>query len=395
MSALRIAAALFLVTGAAVTAQTTSAPSSAPPAAAPEMEPDAAVTRAEARSVAAALADQLETSYVFPDVARRYAEAVRSKAAAGEYDGLTTRGALADRLTADLRAVSPDNHLRVFPGRPGPDGPGPRRVMVRQGGGAAAPPPGAQVRRVPMARPEPLEQARWVAPGVAFVRFNLFPGSPEAVEAARRFILDHAAAKTIIFDIRTHRGGGLDEMDAMFPYLFARPTTLVTMDTRASVDRERGNPLGDARLRLVPTKEDVVRREHYVEPGTDKRLFGAKIYVLTSNRTGSAAEHFALAMKRTRRGTLIGEATAGAGHYGGMQTVGDNFAVFIPVGRTFDPDTGKGWETVGVAPDVAVPAERALYEALVRSGVAAAEAEKLSEELKPSGPLRRPPPPAG
>jgi C-terminal processing protease CtpA/Prc len=247
-----------------------------------------------------------------------------------------------------------------------------------------------------MPRPEAVEQARWVAPGVAFVRFNMFPGSPEAVAAARKFVADHQDARTIIFDIRTHRGGGLAEMDAIFPHLFARPTTLVTMDTRASVDRQRGNPIGDAMLRQVPAKEDVVRREHYVTPhATAKSLFGAKIYVLTSNFTASAAEHFALSMKRTKRATLIGEPTGGAGHYGAVEPIGDNFAVFIPVGRTFDPDTGKGWEGGGVEPDVAVPAERALVEALVRSGVAAAEAERLSEELKPAGPMRRPPPRQG
>ena len=384
-----VAAVLLSACAVAAIAQTAPAPSPSPSAQAPEMNPDAPVTAAEARAVATQLAAQLETTYVFPEVAGRYAGALREKAAAGAYDSAGTRGALAERLTADLRAVSPDNHLRVFPGRPGPGGPGRRRVVVRQGEAGAA---GAQPQRPAVQRPEPVEQARWVAPGVAFVRFNLFPGSPDAVAAARRFIADHADAKTIIFDIRTHRGGGLAEMDALFPYLFARPTTLVTMDTRASVDRERGNPVGDAMLRQVRTAEDVVRREHYVNPHPgEKRLFGAKVYVLTSSMTASAAEHFALSLKRTKRATLIGEATGGAGHYGGVQPVGEHFSVFIPVGRTFDPDTGKGWETVGVAPDVAVPAERALYEALVRSGVAAAEAERLSEELKPAGPMRRPP----
>jgi C-terminal processing protease CtpA/Prc len=37
---------------------------------------------------------------------------------------------------------------------------------------------------------------------------------------------------------------------------------------------------------------------------------------------------------------------------------------FIPVGRTFDPDTGKDWEGVGVLPDVEVPADQALDTAL-------------------------------
>jgi C-terminal processing protease CtpA/Prc len=236
-----------------------------------------------------------------------------------------------------------------------------------------------------------MEEARWLAPGIAYVRFNLFPGDPESVRAADRFMAEHVGAKTIIFDIRTHRGGGLAEMNAIFPYLFARPTTLVTMDTRASVDRAGGNPIGDEpAMRRVPASDDVVRREHFVTPNpAEKRLFGARVYVLTSGFTGSAAEHFALALKRTHRATLVGETTGGAGNYGGMRPLGDKYSVFVPVGRTFDPDTGKGWEGTGVAPDVAVPAERALAEALARSGIAPAEADRLSAEVAPREPMTR------
>jgi hypothetical protein len=390
----------------------------AQPAPAPVEVADAPVSAEEARTTARSLAGILAETYVFPDVARHYAEMLRAKADAGAYDTIGTSIALAERLTADLQAVSPDNHLRVLVGPPGMDGP--RRIVVRRPGGPGAPgasgpageprivieggPPGAggpaaaggpgagpQPRMMRMPAVPPMEEARWVASGVAYVRFNLFPGSPEAVEGARAFMADHVDAKTIIFDIRTHRGGGLAEMDAIFPYLFARPTTLVTMDTRASVDRAGGDPIGPgATMRTVPAGEDVVRREHFVTPhASENRLFDAKVYVLTSAFTGSAAEHFALALKRTHRATLIGETTGGAGNYGGLRPVGDKFSVFVPVGRTFDPDTGKGWEGTGVAPDVAVPAERALAEALVRSGVAAAEAERLSAELRPAGPMTR------
>jgi hypothetical protein len=41
----------------------------------------------------------------------------------------------------------------------------------------------------------------------------------------------------------------------------------------------------------------------------------------------------------------------------------------VPVGRTYDPATNLGWEGTGVSPDVAVPAEQALDEALRRAGV--------------------------
>jgi hypothetical protein len=361
-----------------------------PEPASPRAEGDEPISGQAARATAAELAGLLEKDYVFPDIAKKYAGALRTKAAAGGYDDAGTTSALAEQLTADLRAVSPDNHLRVFAGGPG-GGPGPRPMVVRSAPGAGAPATGP-APAPQMQRPQAIEHAGWIAPGVAFVRFNVFPPDGDVTAAAERFMRDHADAKTIIFDIRTHGGGGLDQMDAILPYLFAKETGLVMMDTRASVDRAGGNPLeGSRTLRLVPTNEDVVRREHVAIPhASEKRLWDAKVFVLTSGYTGSAAEHFALSLKRTGRATLIGEATGGAGHYGGVRPVGDKFAVFIPVGRTFDQDTGKGWEGDGVSPHIAVPAERALVEALTRSGVGAAEAEKLSAKVAPTRPMSRP-----
>ncbi|MDO9246739.1 MAG: hypothetical protein Q7U11_09740, partial [Phenylobacterium sp.] len=58
------------------------------------------------------------------------------------------------------------------------------------------------------------------------------------------------------------------------------------------------------------------------------------------------------------------ETTRGAGHYGGLLDIGDRFAAFVPVGRSYDPDTNWGWEGKGVTPDVAVHTDQALDEAL-------------------------------
>lgn len=377
----RFAAALLLAGAAPAAAQ----PAPPPPAAQPAAAPDFEVAPQEGRRTAEDLAAKLETRYVFPDVAARYAAALRANAAAGAYDGLTSGRALAERLTADLRAVSPDRHLRVGPRRPRGSAPA---SAGAPGSGQAAP----AARRYPA---EPIEEARWLAPGIAYIRFNLFPGDPGIVAAVAAFMREHANAKTIIFDNRTHHGGGLDEMDAIFPWLFARPTALLDTETRAEVERAEGAQLGNAKLRLVAAPPGVVRREHYVEPTAAKpNLSKAKVFVLTSGVTASAGEHMALALKRTHRATLIGERTAGAGHYGHPVPIGDKFAAFIPVGRTFDPSTGKDWEGTGIDPDVAVPAAQALTEALVRSGLARAEAERISAEVKPTGSMtpRTPPP---
>jgi C-terminal processing protease CtpA/Prc len=309
----------------------------------------------------AKLADLLETGYVVPETGKRYATMLRQKLAAGGYAALTDPAALGQQLTADLAVVSPDRHLRVTSDsviRPAPGGPQPAP--------AAGPRIGPAPRRS-------VEDAGWIAKQVAYIRFIGFTGEPDAVAATAEFMRTHATAKALIIDCRYNGGGGLAEMNAMLPYLYARETTLVQMQMVESVAKARGGtPFDDdAFVRKVANPPaGIDAREHYVVPNkTESGLFGAKVFYLTSNRTASAAEHLTLAFKRTRRATLIGETTAGANHFGGFERIGGGLAVFLPVGRTIDPDTGKDWEADGIAPDVAVAPALALEEALKRAGV--------------------------
>jgi hypothetical protein len=53
------------------------------------------------------------------------------------------------------------------------------------------------------------------------------------------------------------------------------------------------------------------------------------------------------------------------------------FPCAVPVGRTFGPDTNDDREGDGIAPDVEVPEEAALAEALVRCDLGRAEAERM------------------
>jgi hypothetical protein len=314
----------------------------------------------EAKAVVETLATSLEESFVFPEVGKKYASALRSKLASGGYSSFADSRAFAEAVTADLQAVHPDGHLRVG------------RAPPQAGGG---PRPGG--------RPfdfEPIEKAGWLAEGVAYIGFSLFPGDEPTLAKLKTFLAEHKDAKTLIIDARGHHGGGLAEMDMMFPYFFAKPQTLVQMDTRIAVEEKHGSPLEDGpTLVKVKGPDGVVRRSHNVIPGGEVTgLRNAKIFLLVSKNTASAAEHLALSLKRTGRATLIGETTAGAGHYGGMVPLGHGYASFIPVGRTFDPDTNQGWEGTGVKPDVEVPADKALDEALRRAGVEPSKAKSLA-----------------
>ncbi len=339
----------FILAIAATCVATPLLAQNAAPAPAPAaVEEKVPFVRADAEEVLEKLAKELEESFVFPEKGEAYAAMLRANLAAGKYASFTDARAFAEAVTADLQAVNEDRHLRLQPPQ--------KRVAD-----------GQQVRRGPPPGFNAISNAGWIADGVAYIRFEAFPGNEPTMAALNQFLDTHKDAKSVIIDARTHRGGGLAEMDVLFPQLFSAPTVLVGMDTRVAVYEE---DIEQATLRRVGGPEGVVRQEHHVVPAAQKTgLSNAKIYLLTSERTASAGEHLSLSLKRTGRATLIGETTRGAGHYGGVSELGHGFAAFVPIGRTFDPDTDQGWEGTGVKPHVAVPADQALDEALKLAGV--------------------------
>lgn len=351
----------ILIAALAATAPVFAACAEAPAGTAPAVTQAPAFDPLVAREAVGNLAARLEADFVFPEVGSAYAAMLRTRLAEGAYQNFADSEAFAEAVTADLQKVHPDGHLRLHVVPPEARG-GPQQEQ--QGGSGPDP------------ELNTITRSGWLADGVAYIAFDAFFGTPATMAALERFIATHAGARTLIVDIRAHRGGGLAEMDLLFPHIFERPKTLLAMDTRASVVAQRGGQgPAEGRLRRVAAPESVVRDEHYVEPVANGAFQRSEVYVLTSKRSASAAEHLALSLKRGGRAVLVGETTYGAGNFGGMVPLDKDFtyAAFVPNGRTFDPDTGLGWEGTGVAPDVAVAAEDALAKALELAGVPAPE----------------------
>jgi hypothetical protein len=310
-----------------------------------------AVDEREHRLAVERLATALERFYVIPAIGNRYAALLRAKLRSGAYDRVASDEAFADQVTADLQALHRDAHLRLAPAG-GFERPRPNSANLP----ASARPNG----------PPGLEEAKMIGT-TAYLRFNMFPeDGGVTAKRARDFLLAHAGdARALIIDERPHRGGGSEVMDAIFPLLFGEQRTLVRLDMRAAAAQgERDDSPAMVRRKSEP---GIVRDDYVVIPDTSEtRLRTVPIYVLTSRRSASAAEHLALSMKISHRATLIGETTRGAGHFGRVMPMGKAFAAFIPAGRTYDPATGLDWEGVGVTPDVACNTDEALDEALRR-----------------------------
>jgi hypothetical protein len=273
-------------------------------------------------------AAKLNEFYVFPETARKMEEAIRARQKAGEYDALTNGDAFAERLTADLRAVSNDKHLRVnfSPGvlPKGPPPGGPNLDAMRR-----------QLERVNCG----FEKAERLPPNVGYLKFNMF-ANPEicgpTASAAMNFL---GSVDALIIDLRENGGGDPKMVAYISSYLFAERTHLNDLYNR---------------------KEDKTE-EYWTNPDVPgKRLTGKPVFVLTAKRTFSGAEEFTYNLKNLKRATIIGETTGGGAHPVSGHRIDDHFMIAVPYARAINPISKTNWEGTGVEPDVKVSAAEAL-----------------------------------
>jgi retinol-binding protein 3 len=151
--------------------------------------------------------------------------------------------------------------------------------------------------------------------------------------------------RALIIDLGRNPGGDAPAVTHLSTYLFAEPTHLVNRWARGM-----SNPTERWTLESVPGKQ----------------LAGIPVYVLTSKRTFSAAESFTFSLRVTGRAIVVGEPTGGGGHFGTGRSLPHGFQMFLPVGRTYDPRTDKGWEAEGIQPDIEVPYGDALETAIAQ-----------------------------
>jgi C-terminal processing protease CtpA/Prc len=277
------------------------------------------------QSVALALKDQ----YVHAEVGQKMADTLLRKQAEGRYDDAGRAGALADMLTEDALAASNDKHVWVEAQNP----------MVQESSD-------------PVEQPvEKLREENYhfrkveVLPGnIGYIRFDMIHDDKEALEIAAVALDSLALCDALIFDIRDNIGGEWGTASLILGYLLPGGTVFGHMYDR------------DSRLveeRAIPN----------VIPG---RPFDndVPVYVLTSNRTGSAAEGFAYTLKNLDRGIVVGEVTAGMAHPSKEIVVNDYFRMSVPYLRTENVVTKTSFEGTGVVPDIEVPADRALEAAV-------------------------------
>ena len=106
--------------------------------------------------------------------------------------------------------------------------------------------------------------------------------------------------------------------------------------------------------------EDFTLQTWTAEYVPGPRFPSNEVYLLTSERTHSAAKHFAYALQAAGRAMVVGAVTRGGAHPTGRYRITEHFGLAVPEARAISPVTGANWEETGVRPDVAVAADSAL-----------------------------------
>jgi C-terminal processing protease CtpA/Prc len=255
---------------------------------------------------------------------------LRDGARAGRWEHLTSPTAFADSVTAQLRAISHDQHVHLIFDPRDP------RLVERVT-------PEERKRRYDDAMQEIADanfgvpEVRILEGNVALLRMDNFnaPRIAATTLAAAMTMVEHSRA--LVIDLRNNGGGHEDQFVLMMSYFLDRPVKIGESFTRP-----------DSTLAQTWT--------YAVVPGP-RYAPNKPVYVLTSHSTFSAAEALAGALRRFRHARIVGDTTRGGGHTGDFQPVGERFTLFVPSGASVGPNDVEGQ---GLRPDVPVPAARAL-----------------------------------
>lgn len=297
------------------------------------------ISGAHRAAIVDSLTRALDTYYVFPSVARDIGKLVRKKLRQGQYDTLATLGAFTATLMDDFLSVSHDLHMGVRPASP-------RRPDAEDSLGAAR---RQEAWRTQMRRNNYGFRKLEILPGnIGYLDLRGFNpaeyGGATAV-AAMNFL---ASADAVIFDLRANGGGSPSMIQLISSYLFQEPTHLNSFY-----------------IRRTDSVQQFWTAAHVEGP----RMTEVPVYVLTSDRTFSAAEEFTYNLKNLKRATIVGDTTGGGAHPVDDHWFKIDDSIYvetrIPFGRAINPVTGTNWEGTGVVPDVAVPAEQALDAAML------------------------------
>lgn len=299
------------------------------------------LNKAEQEQVIKKISKILEDNYVYPETAKKMSSHISGKLKNGDYKKITSPAEFAGQLGKDLREISKDLHIRV-----GYDPEAVKRMRRREKN--RDDPELLELRLKELRRTNfGFNEVKILTGNIGYLDLRQFADPKYAGETAVSAMNLLANCETLIIDLRNNGGGNAGMIQLLTSYFYDdEPVHLNTFYWRPG---------------------DETMQTWTLPHVSGKKIPDVDIYILTSNRTFSAAEEFSYNLKNLKRATLIGETTRGGAHPGGPMVVNDNFIINVPKGRAINPVTKTNWEGVGVKPHIEVPQKDALTTAHLKA----------------------------
>ncbi len=279
------------------------------------------------------MAETIEQNYVFPEMGEQASSMLLSNLKDGVYDGLAG-DLLAQNLREDLLELTQDRHFGV---RAMPDGWEPPSTEEQ-----------AQARQAPQA-PYGFVNIERISGNIGYIDLRGFAGANYIEDTVEAAMLLLQGSSSIIFDLRYNGGGDPAAVQLITSYLF--------------------DPTESVHLNSLYSRPNDHTTEYWTHDkiNTDLAMPDTPVYVLTSDRTFSAAEEFSYNLKNLQRATLVGETTGGGAHPVESVIFENKYMVIIPIARAINPISGTNWEGTGVSPDIQIDADEALDMAIAEA----------------------------
>lgn len=297
------------------------------------------ITEKEKSEIVQLISEHLLETYVELDVAKEMTSTLKSNIMSNKYKLITDPDAFSKIVTQDLQIVSKDLHLKLNfePKKIAQN----KRVMPEE----------MKMKRQKMMATKLAEinygfiEVKVLNGNIGYLNLRMFADIKYAKDTATAAMSFLSNTNAIIIDLRTNRGGVPSMIQLLSSYFTeAKPVLLSNFYERKT----------NSKTQLF-TFETVA----------GKRMTNKPLYILTSEKTFSAAEAFTYSLKHLDKAVVVGEITKGGANRTMRFNLNEDFTISVPYIKAINPITKSNWEGKGVQPTIETTAKEAYVKAYI------------------------------
>ena len=290
--------------------------------------------------VVTSICNLLTSNYVFPDKAKIMSDFLKQQNQRNTFSPITNPNQFANEIQKKLRSVNEDNHLRIEY-NPQLEKDILKFLATKKGATAILTDDIKKDERKNFY----FKKVEILPLNIGYIEFTNFavpnPSARKTINSAMQFI---SHTDGLIIDLRNNFGGNGEMLGEILSYFFAIKT--YTGKTYNRIENKWT-------ASYVENKKEI----------TNGLKLEMPLYILTSNRTFSAAESFAYTLQSMKKAVIIGNTSRGGSHATRSFSIGNGFVAFIPYLRGENVTTKTDWESIGVVPDIKTEDNNCIFKA--------------------------------